>query len=184
MAQTTERAIAQALRKLIAQKPLNKITISDIANECDINRMTFYYHFKDIYDLIEWMFGETLQKTMAGCDTAETWRQGLEVLAQEILEDKTFIMGVYHSLSREQIDLYLHKNIYRMLRKMVDSLSVDKFVAEEDKDFITNFYTYAMSGLVLDWISNGMKTDPNQLLDKAEVLTSGDLLRGLERFEK
>ena len=54
MSQTTKRALEASLKHLLAKKPLDKITINDIAEECGISRMTFYYHFKDIYDLIEW----------------------------------------------------------------------------------------------------------------------------------
>lgn len=50
MSQITKRALEQSLKNLLLQKPLNKITINDIAEDCGINRMTFYYHFK-VYDL-------------------------------------------------------------------------------------------------------------------------------------
>lgn len=54
MSQVTKRALEASLKNLLLQKPLSKITISDITEDCGINRMTFYYHFKDIYDLVEW----------------------------------------------------------------------------------------------------------------------------------
>ena len=54
MSQVTKRALEASLKKLLLEKPLHKITVSDITEDCGINRMTFYYHFKDIYDLVEW----------------------------------------------------------------------------------------------------------------------------------
>ena len=51
MSQVTKRALEASLKNLLLQKPLSKITISDITEDCGINRMTFYYHFKDIYDV-------------------------------------------------------------------------------------------------------------------------------------
>ena len=56
MSQITKKALAQSLKNLLLKKPLNKITINDIADDCGINRMTFYYHFKDKYDLVNWIF--------------------------------------------------------------------------------------------------------------------------------
>ena len=56
MAQTTKRAIAASLKRLLEQKPLNKITVTDIAKDCHISRHTFYYHFRDVYDLMEWTY--------------------------------------------------------------------------------------------------------------------------------
>ena len=54
MSNVTKRALEQSLKNLLLKKPLTKITIGDITEDCGINRMTFYYHFKDIYDLVEW----------------------------------------------------------------------------------------------------------------------------------
>ena len=51
MSQVTKRALEQSLKNQLLKKPLNKITVSNIADDCGINRMTFYYHFKDIYEM-------------------------------------------------------------------------------------------------------------------------------------
>ena len=56
MSQITKNALATALKKLLSKKELSKITISNITEECGVNRQTFYYHFNDIYDLLEWIF--------------------------------------------------------------------------------------------------------------------------------
>lgn len=77
MSQITKRAMEASLKKMLLQKPLDKITISDIAEDCGISRMTFYYHFKDIYDLIEWACAEDAAKALAGNRTYGTWQQGL-----------------------------------------------------------------------------------------------------------
>ena len=77
MSQVTKRALEASLKHLLLQKPLNKITINDIAEDCGINRMTFYYHFKDIYDLVEWCCEEDASRALAGKKTYETWQQGL-----------------------------------------------------------------------------------------------------------
>ena len=53
VSQTTKRALEASLKKLLLQKPLNKITINDITEDCGVNRMTFYYHYKYIYDLVD-----------------------------------------------------------------------------------------------------------------------------------
>ena len=55
MSNTTKQALEASLKKLMLCKPLHKITIQNIANDCGISRMAFYYHFKDIYDLVEWV---------------------------------------------------------------------------------------------------------------------------------
>ena len=112
MSDLTKRALEQSLKNLLLQKPLHKITISDIADDCGINRMTFYYHFKDIYDLVEWSCQEDAAKALAGKKTYETWQQGFEQIFEAVLANKPFIMNVYHSVSREQVETYLYKLTY------------------------------------------------------------------------
>ena len=66
MSQVTKKALAAALKDQLLKKPLHKITINDITEECGINRMTFYYHFKDIYDLVEWTCVEDAVRALEG----------------------------------------------------------------------------------------------------------------------
>ena len=54
MPNKTKEALEASLKKVMLKKPLDKITIQDITTDCGISRMAFYYHFKDIYDLVEW----------------------------------------------------------------------------------------------------------------------------------
>ena len=76
MSQTTKRALEDSLKRMLLKKSLDKITISDIAEDCGINRMTFYYHFKDIYDLVEWSCIEDAARALDGKKTYDTWQQG------------------------------------------------------------------------------------------------------------
>ena len=62
MSNITKHALAESLKKLLLKKPLNKITINDLTTDCGISRMAFYYHFKDIYDLVEWCCLEDASK--------------------------------------------------------------------------------------------------------------------------
>ena len=76
MSQMTKRALEASLKELLRHKPLDKITVSDLTDHCGVNRMTFYYHFKDIYDLVEWCCEEDAARALAGQKTYDTWQQG------------------------------------------------------------------------------------------------------------
>ena len=64
MSQTTKRALSASLKNMLLQKPLSKITVNDIAEDCGVSRMTFYYYFTDIYDLVEWTCQEEAAKAL------------------------------------------------------------------------------------------------------------------------
>lgn len=182
MSQTTKRALEASLKNLLLQKPLDKITISDIAEDCGINRMTFYYHFKDIYDLIEWSCMEDASKALAGKKTYDTWQQGFLQIFQAVQDNRPFIMNVYHSVSREQVELYLYRLTYDLLIGVVEEKAVGMNVRDEDKKFIADFYKYGFVGLMLDWIKNGMKEKPQILIDRLDGLMHGNIKTALMHY--
>ena len=104
MSQITKKAIEASLKNLLLKKPFDKITINDIAEDCGISRMTFYYHFKDIYDLVEWACEEDVKKILEDKDDYKTWTQGFLNLLEEVLKNKPFILNVYRSVGREQVE--------------------------------------------------------------------------------
>ncbi|MGN0691585.1 MAG: TetR/AcrR family transcriptional regulator [Oscillospiraceae bacterium] len=181
MSQITKRALAASLKNMLLKKPLNKITINDIAEDCGINRMTFYYHFKDIYDLVEWTCEEDAAKALEGKKTYNTWQQGFLNIFYAVLENKPFIMNVYRSVSREQVEIYLYRVTYDLLIGVVNERSANMSVSEDDKKFIADFYKFAFVGIMLEWIKNDMKADPKQIVDRISNLIHGDITRTLEK---
>lgn len=184
MSQTTKRALEESLKRMLLKKPLDKITISDIAEDCGINRMTFYYHFKDIYDLVEWSCVEDAAKALNGKKTYETWQQGFLQIFQAVLENRPFILNVYHSVSREQVETYLYTLTYDLLIGVIEEKAAGRNVSDSDKKFIADFYKFAFVGLMLDWIKNGMKEDPRTIIDRLSVLIHGDITRALDKYSR
>ena len=86
MSQITKRALAESLKKLLLEKPLDRITVSDITEDCGVSRMTFYYHFKDVYDLIEWTWLQEAERALDGQKTYDTWQQGFLQIFQLVLK--------------------------------------------------------------------------------------------------
>lgn len=182
MSQMTKRALEASLKKLLLQKPLNKITISDIAEDCGISRMTFYYHFKDIYDLVEWVCVEDAARALAGKKTYDTWQEGFLNIFQAVLDNKPFIMNVYRTVSRERIEQYLNPLIHNLLLGVVEEKSVGLCVSEADKNFIANFYEYALIGVMLDWINGNMKENPAAIVEHTSKVLRGNVVRALNAF--
>lgn len=182
MSQTTKRALAASLKNLLLQKPLNKITINDIAEDCGISRMTFYYHFKDIYDLVEWTCAEDAARALKGKKTYDTWQEGFLNIFHAVQANKPFIMNVYRCVSRERIEQYLNPLIHSLILGVVEEKSSEIAVSEGDKRFIASFYEYAFIGIMLEWIGNGMKEDPGAIVARTSGVVHGNILRALEAF--
>ena len=182
MSQTTKRALEASLKKLLNQKPLNKITINDITEDCGVNRMTFYYHFKDIYDLVDWILTEDAIKVMEGRRSFDTWTEAFQDILQQVQTNRTLVLNVYRSVGREQVEQYLYRLLDPMLKEFADRETTDITVQDADKQFVIDFYKYALVGMVLEWIRRDMKTDPAVMTERLGKMIHGDLRRALCRL--
>lgn len=182
MSQITKRALEQSLKNLLLKKPLTKITVGDIADDCGINRMTFYYHFKDIYDLVEWSCLEDAKRALDEKKTYDTWQQGLLQIFEAVQENKPFILNVYRCVHREQVEKYLQPLVDRLLLGVLEEEAKGLAVRDEDKQFIAQVYSYIFIGLMLDWIKDGMREDPRPIVDRLARLIKGSMSEALSRF--
>lgn len=180
--QTTKCALEASLKNLLLQKPLNKITINDITADCGISRMTFYYHFKDIYDLVEWACVEDAARALAGKKTYDTWQEGFLNIFQAVLDNKPFIMNVYRAVGRERVEQYLNPLVHSLVLGVVEEKSVGMTVSQADKDFIAYFYEYAFIGILLAWINENMKEDPARIVERTSAMIHGNIVRALNAF--
>lgn len=183
MSQVTKRALEQSLKNLLLKKPLTKITINDIAEDCGINRMTFYYHFKDIYDLVEWACLEDARKALEEKKTYETWQQGFLQIFEAVRDNKPFVMNVYRCVHREQVERYLKPLVDNLLMGVVNEEAEGMTVREEDKEFIARVYSYIFVGLMLDWIKEDMKEEPEGIVEKLGTMVRGSVKEALSRFK-
>ena len=121
---STKLALEASLKNLLLKKPVDKITITDLTNDCGITRMAFYYHFKDIYDLVEWSCYEDASKALHGKKTYETWQEGLmqifELLRSLFSKDHLFQQNspnkCFPALQTPVSDTVLHNQPYTSCR--------------------------------------------------------------------
>lgn len=182
MSQITKRALEQSLKNLLLKKPLNKITINDITEDCGVNRMTFYYHFKDIYDLVEWACLEDAGRALEEKKTHDTWQEGFVRIFYTVRENKPFVMNVYRCVDRERVESYLKPLTDNLLMGVVEEQSAGMIVREEDKAFIAKVYSHAFIGLMLDWIKDDMKEEPEPLVGRFALVIQDAFSNALERF--
>ena len=145
--------------------------------------MTFYYHFQDIYDLVEWACEEDAARAIAGNKTADTWQTGLLDTFLALRENKPFIASIYHDMSREQVERFLVPVVSDLVKSVVDEHAARRHVREQDRDFIARFFAHALIGTVLDWIARDMRDDPQQLVQRVATIADGAIETALDRLE-
>ncbi len=184
MSDITKRAISASLKNLLKEKKLNKITVQEIADDCGINRQTFYYHFQDIYDLVEWTCIEDTEKVLKENRTYETWQEGFLAVFDLAKKDKVFIDNIYRSVSLEMLEQYLYRLVYPLVKNVVDEKAKGYSVRDEDKKYIADFYKYAFVGVLLEWVRRDMKESPEDVVDRVSKIVGGNIESAFENFNK
>ena len=110
------------------------------------------------------------------------WQEGFIDLFHAVYENKPFIMNVYHCVSMEQVEKYLKPLTDQLLLDVLNELSKDMVIREEDKQFIAKIYSYMFVGVMLDWIRNDMKEEPKTLVSRFGKAIQNDFINALKRF--
>ncbi len=182
----TKRRIAESAKKLMAQKSLEKITIQEIADGCGINRYTFYYHFKDIYDLLSWMFQEESLSRIQVSENCLTWEEGIRLLLHSIRENKAVYKCVLNSARPDILRQMFYQEVNPLLRLYLSDIIETKGrrVTDEYQRFLSDFYTMAMEGMLAAWIRRDLDHSDDTVLRYLRTVLGGqleDVFRQAER---
>ena len=107
MATGTKEALASALRQMMTVKPIDKVTVKDIVEICGVNRQTFYYHFDDVDDLLEWVFEQDSDRVFPREVVYDRWMEDMMGYFDYLVSNSAFTLNVYNSNSRLYMLRYL-----------------------------------------------------------------------------
>ena len=167
--QQTKQALAAALKELMAQKPIENITIHDLTEHCGIRRQTFYYHFEDVYDLLRWMFQEEGIPLLEQQKGALLWQEGLLQLFRYIEENRAVCLCALKSVGRKELKRFFEADIHAIIYRTVEQLgnevgAIQAGVTKDDVDLLTHFYVLACVGLLESWLLGEIDRTPEELI--------------------
>ena len=184
MSLLTEKALAASLKKLLEKKTLDKITVKAITDDCGVNRQTFYYHFHDVYDLVEWIFTEEAKKFMNSCVEGRDWKESIEALMDRLLDDKSFIMNTFYSVNRRQLEKFMQNLARPAIADIAQTFAEGKRIEKQDLDFVVNVFTFGLVGIITEWVSDGMNEGYKGDIDKFFLVIDGTMEGTLDKFAK
>ncbi len=182
MASTTKRALADALLHLLNQRTLDRIRVSDITDYCDLNRQTFYYHFRDIYDLLHWIFVEDVGKSIHQLMPQYEWKDFTRALHQLMQRHKSFLLNIYASIPAVQIRNYFDNLLEPQVKLILAEHIGDTVLDPEDYDFLVRFYVMLLTSVTMRWIEEGMPDGADAWRERFFFLMEGTFDRAIERF--
>ncbi|MEE0775634.1 MAG: TetR/AcrR family transcriptional regulator C-terminal domain-containing protein [Bacillota bacterium] len=175
----TKWMMVNSLKKLMRQKPLNRITIREIVEDCGVNRQTFYYHFGNIYDMVAWMYREEALNLLKQREGADVWSTGLRALFHYIEDNWEICLCALRSTERDQLSRFYHGNLEDIVKKTIDTILKDipHKVPEDYVNFITHFYTISLSALVESWLNGEISLTADEIVNYIDI-TLGAQIRG------
>lgn len=162
----TKQELAASLKKFMAIKPLNKISVSEIVADCNVNRKTFYYHFTDIYDLLKWMLEQEAVTVVKSYDLHTDYEAAMRFVIDYIEKNAHILNCAYSSMGREQMKLILKKDFIEVITSVVEGFEheMDLALAPDYKDFVCEFYTEAMAAVLVSMFADPEKRSSDTLV--------------------
>ena len=179
MTLVVKKMLANTLKELMNERPLTKITVQDLTKKCGISRQTFYNNFKDIYDLVEWIYLKEVVTPIARGKIYDKWQDALTSIFQYISENHVFVLNTYRSFGKGFLEKVLRQEIELFLSNQVfKKIEVTKEEAKQ-VEFSYSFYTYALVGVGLDWIEKQMPESVEELVERIERVMLGEIISPL-----
>ncbi|MDD4565615.1 MAG: TetR/AcrR family transcriptional regulator C-terminal domain-containing protein [Eubacteriales bacterium] len=156
----TKRALAEAMKELMAESPMSKITIGDIVDICAMNRKSFYYHFKDKYDLVNWIYYTEFVEDVIKNPT-ETSEELLQRICDFFYENKSFYINALQVTGQNSFSEYFNEIMQKIIL-----IRIENMIAKgENKEFYANFFADAICVSITKWLLNGAEITPQKFVN-------------------
>ena len=161
----TKNALAASMKKLMDERDFSKVTVADICEGCGMNRKSFYYHFKDKYELVNWIFYEEFLKNM-DVSRYKTSRDILEDLCKYFYRERTFYENALMVEGQNSFREYLFESMLPVIKTQTKDLFRDR----EYNLFFVYFFYEAFLAAIISWLRDGEKIPPDEFLRQLHAI--------------
>ena len=175
MANYTKKAIFNAFEELLLEKPFDKITVSAIVSKSEISANTFYYHFQDIYDLLDHWLDKKKELFIGQAKASDSWEDTLKVFLHTMQDNPKLIYHISNSITRERLERYVFTSIESQFRDYIDKKVPYSNMSDDTRRLMTGFCCYSFLGYLLKFLWINMQTDVDTSVDDLSILIHGAL---------
>lgn len=161
--ETTQYLLADAIKDLMRTQSLDKITVTDIVSRCHLTRQTFYRHFQDKYDLVNWYFEKLAQRSFKQMGVSYTLREGLLKKFQFLRAEQSFFSQAFRSNDCNSLIQYDYECILAFYTGVIIHKSGQPL--GEDTSFLLRMYCRGSIAMTVEWAVGGMCLPPERMAD-------------------
>ena len=180
MANFTRKAIIATFQELLEKRPFDKITVSAIVARCGISSNTFYYHFRDIFDLLDTWIEIIWEKHVTEPLKAMTWEEVLKAALRVMRENQDLVYHLFDSISRERFERWIFESSGDIFYRLVCREAEGAKVPEELLRSVAEYNSYSLLGFSLKFLWKRMEVDIDQSVDRISALFKGNIRWALE----
>lgn len=180
MSTITKKALMMAFIRLANTMPIEKISVTQITEECGVNRNTFYYHYRDVYDLVENIV-HTKSEKLFDPKRHDTMDKALLFAAEYAKKNHRFIKNVYNAVGADTFEEYLSSITHDLMQRFVCAEA--KALSEKNGTvpseaalrYAEEICALSFCAVALKWIKSDMRADPVQIMRRHLDATRGCL---------
>ena len=177
MASLTKKAIRSSFWKLLNQRPISQITVRDIAEDCGVNRNTFYYHFQDMMDVIEWSVRRALERIAREGLETDSPEEAVELLIAAAAEHHAMLQKLLSSQRRARVEQILTETTRAYCQEMLQGGGARHLaIRYADLEVALDFCAAGLTALLIKHCANP-KLDRRALARQVCALMSGQMFR-------
>lgn len=180
MPRSTKDDILRALYELLRDRPLNEITVKELVERCGISRQAFYYHFSDLYGVVDW----AMEREVAKLERLQPqqWWQAMQQIMEQLFQSRAVVLNLYRAYERSYVEYHLRSWLIGPIRVKVEDCAARHAVTPEQVDFVTELCAMALANLLLTWMDRGMNARFTDRLGDFYAILEGSLDYMLERL--
>ena len=163
----TKKALAESLKRIMKTKPFSKVTVSEIIQDCGVNRKTFYYHFEDIYALLKWVFDEEAMETVKNFNMLTDHMDAIYFIMDYVEKNDYIVNCVNDSAGRDELKRFFCTDLMSIITSVINESEEkqNSWLDPEFKEYVAGFYTEAISCMLINWAKNKDKLDKDKVVE-------------------
>lgn len=173
MAKYTQKAILNGFEEMLTEMPFNKITVSALVVKCEISSNTFYYHFRDIYDLLDVWLDTKKEIFLKEAEGVNHWGKLVKLFLSMLQAHPQLVYHVSDSISRERLERYVFISIksifYEYLKESMAGRGIDETILKA----VSKFCCFAFLGVTLEFVWGHMEANIDQMVEQQNVIFDG-----------
>lgn len=170
-----KQTIASAFAQMAQEKNVDKITVKDLVERCNISRQAFYYHFQDLLEVMEWSIRQLVQHAFQNSLNASDPQKAIEAFIRISMQHGDWLMRLLSSQRREQVERIFVDAMRSSIKMLISSQKPDLAFCYQDLEVALDFYAYGTAGVLFENCKR-KDLDPKTLSVQLYRLINGQLL--------